>query len=89
MKSVPPPGRDPAKIICIGESQGYTGLYVHFGAVFDHARERQTPALTTAYMLTPEQIAGLLSGEPLIIQLINVTQHPPIMVGVHGVDRID
>lgn len=87
-QSIPPPGRDPASIICIGESQGYTGLHVHFGYVFDHARERQTPALTTAYELSPEQIAALVAGSPLIIRLINVMQHPPIMVGVHGVDDI-
>jgi hypothetical protein len=82
MQSVPPPGFDPAHILCIGESQGYRGLYVHFGITFDHGRERQTTQLTTAFLPTPEQLAALNEGKPLIISLINVTQHPPIMVDV-------
>lgn len=80
MRSIPPPGYDPSKILCIGKSQGYQGLFVHFGITFDHARERQTTQLTTAYLPTPEQIADIVAGKPLIIKLINIQQHPPIMV---------
>lgn len=86
MKSVPPPGRDPTNIACIGESQGYTGLHVHFGHTFDHARERQAPQLTTAYLPSPQEIAAIVAGEPIVISLINVRQHPPIMVSVNGVE---
>jgi hypothetical protein len=82
MQSIPPPGYDPNAILCIGESQHYQGLHVHFGVTFDHARERQTTQLTTAYVFTPEQLEALNNGYPLIISLINVTQHPPIMVSV-------
>lgn len=86
MESVPPPGKPENEIRCIGESQGYRGLHVHYGRVFDHAYERPTPALTTAYMPTIEEIDRINAGEPIIIQIINVTAHPPIKVGVGSVD---
>lgn len=84
MQSVPPPGKPADEIVCIGENQGYLGLYVHHGIYFDHAQERQTTQLTTAYLPTPEQIARVVAGEPIVISLINVRRHPPIMVGVNG-----
>jgi hypothetical protein len=84
MRSVPPPGKPADEILCIVKSQGYQGLYVHFGLTFDHARERQTTQLTTAYLPTPEQIARIVAGEPIVISIINVERHPPIMVGVNG-----
>lgn len=81
MESVTPPG-DPANIIVIGEAQGYRGLAVHFGKIFDHAYERETPQLTTAYIPSDVELEAIKQGAPIVINLINVTQHPPIMVTV-------
>lgn len=80
MQSIPPPRRDPNRIACIGESQGYTGLHVHYGVKFDHAYEKQTPCLTTAYIPTDEQRGIIAAGGAIVIELINVVKHPPIMV---------
>jgi hypothetical protein len=82
MESVPPPGKPSNEIACIGESQGYRGLYVHFGLTFDHASEKQTTQLTTAYMPSPDELARLNAGKPIEISIINVRQHPPIRVSV-------
>lgn len=85
MKSIPPPGLDPSHIMCIGQSQGYDGLWVHYGIYFDHAQERQTSQLTTAFEPTDEQRGAIAAGAPIVISLINVQRHPPIMVDVGSV----
>ena len=80
MESVKPKGDDES-IVCIGESQGYRGLIVHFGQVFDHVSEKPTPALTTAFKPSAEQLKILNNGGVVTIQLLT-RQHPPILVDV-------
>lgn len=81
MQNAIPPG-DKNDIAVIGKSQGYLGLAVHFGVVIDETTGKQTPALTTAYTPTPDELARLNAGGSVIVRLINVIQHPPIAVWV-------
>ena len=76
-----PPG-DQSRTHIIGRSQGYAGLAVHFTTVVDPVAEAETPCLRTAWLPTPDQLAKLNAGASVVIELINVTRHPPIMVNV-------
>ena len=76
-----PPG-DQSRTHIIGRSQGYAGLAVHFSTVIDGPSQLETPCLRTAWLPTPDQLAKLNAGASIVIELIKVTQHPPIMVDV-------
>lgn len=76
-----PPG-DQKRTQIIGRSQGYLGLAVNFGTMVDPVTSAETPCLTTAWQPTPEQLADLNAGASIVVELINVWQHPPILVRV-------
>lgn len=65
----------------IGKSQGYRGLCVRD---FDFADG--TPAMQTAWEPTPNEIARIVAGEPIILTLLG-TAHPPVLIEVP--DRSD
>jgi hypothetical protein len=76
-----PPG-DQKRIHIIGRSQGYAGLAVHFGTEIDGPSQLETPCLRTAWEPTARELAALNAGASVVIEIINVVNHPPIKVGV-------
>lgn len=80
INAIPPGERD--RIHIIGRSQGYRGVAVHFGTVIDPVSELETPCLTTAWTPTPEQLAKLNAGGNIVLQQINITQLPPMLIDV-------
>lgn len=63
----------------IGKSQGYYGLPVRDVLLNDAVTGPQTPAMQTAWMPTPDELAALNAGAPIILTIIG-TAHPPVML---------
>lgn len=80
MISVFPPEEQGSQTVVIGKSQGYLGLAVNYSVTIDEPTGRETPCLRTAYQPTPKELEALNAGASIIVELINVTQHPPIAV---------
>ena len=76
-----PPG-DQKRTHIVGRSQGYLGLPVHYCTVIDGPSGQETPCLRTAHQPTPEEIADIVAGAPIILELINITTHPPMLIKV-------
>lgn len=76
-----PPG-DQKMTHIIGRDQGYLGLAVNYSAAVDGPSGQQTPRMRTAWQPTPEELERLNAGASFVVELINVAQHPPIMVSV-------
>lgn len=75
MQSAIPPG-NPAKIVAIGKSQGFKGLAVHFTTC-----DGDIPCLQTAWTPTPDEIARIVAGANIIVNLLT-PQHPAILLEV-------
>ncbi|MBX5253380.1 hypothetical protein HJC03_23710 [Rhizobium sp. NLR4b] len=65
----------------LGKSQGYLGLPVRDIVVDDVVNGPETPAMQTAWLPTPDEIAAIAAGAPIILQILGVN-HPPVMVYV-------
>lgn len=65
--------------IC-GKSQGYAGLPVRDEMVVCTVNG-PTPAMTTAWLPTPDQIARIVAGAPVLVQILG-TVPPPMLVDV-------
>ncbi|WP_434712927.1 hypothetical protein NMA58_08095 [Rhizobium sp. YTUHZ045] len=65
----------------LGKSQGYLGLPVRDIVVNDTVNGPETPAMQTAWLPTPDEIAAIAAGAPIILQILGVS-HPPVMVFV-------
>lgn len=74
-------GRIPGATRVLGKSQGYLGLAVRDELVNDTVNGEGTPAMTTAWIPTPAEIAAIVRGAPIHVQILG-TAHPPIMVTV-------
>lgn len=75
-----PPG-DQKHTVIIGRSQGYLGLAVNFSVVYDNAAKSEAPCLRTAHQPTPEEIAKIVAGAPIVLELIT-QRHPPMSIYV-------
>jgi hypothetical protein len=64
----------------IGKSQGYLGL-----AVADITLDGGSPAMLTAWHLTPYEITALTKGAPLYLWVLGAA-HPPVMLTVGDPD---
>lgn len=60
----------------IGKSQGYLGLCVK-----DFAYQDGSPAMQTAWEPTPDEIARIVAGQPIILTILG-TGHPPVKLEV-------
>ena len=67
----------------IGKSQGYRGLCVK-----DFVYGDGTPAMQTAWELTPSEVARVVAGQPIILTLLG-RGHPPVLLEVAGQDAED
>jgi hypothetical protein len=65
----------------IGKSQGYIGLPVRDELIHCDVGGEGTPAMTTAWLPTPDELARLVAGAPIHLRLLG-SAHPPVMITV-------
>lgn len=65
----------------LGQSQGYLGLPLRDVLISCSVGGEQTPAMETAWLPTPAEIAAIRSGAPIILRVLG-TAHPPVMLEV-------
>lgn len=63
----------------IGQRQGYMGLPLRDITIDCTVNGPNTPAMETAWLPTPEEIAAIVCGAPVILRILG-TQHPPVMI---------
>lgn len=68
----------------IGKSQGYMGLPLRDEMISCKVNGPETPAMVTAWLPTPKELAALNAGAPVHVRILG-TAHPPIMVEVGDV----
>ena len=72
----------------LGKSQGYLGLPILDEVVNCTVGGEGTPAMVTAWLPTPEELALLNAGASVHVRILG-TGHPPIMVDVGPVPPIE
>lgn len=65
----------------LGKAQGYYGLPIRDELLNDSVTGPGTPAMVTAWLPTPDELAALNAGAPIHLTILG-TQHPPVMLGV-------
>lgn len=65
----------------IGKSQGYLGLPLKDVTINCTVGGEDTPAMETAWLPTPKEIAAIVAGAPVILRVLGQA-HPPVMVYV-------
>jgi hypothetical protein len=65
----------------LGKSQGYLGLPLRDVLLPTTVDGPETPCMETAWLPTPDEIARINAGAPVILRVIG-TAHPPVMVEV-------
>lgn len=65
----------------LGKSQGYLGLPIRDEVIHDAVNGAGTPAMVTAWLPTPDELALLNAGASVHVRILG-TGHPPIMVDV-------
>ena len=63
----------------LGKSQGYLGLPLRDVLINDSVTGPNTPAMETAWFPTPDELAALNNGAPVILRVVG-TGHPPVML---------
>jgi hypothetical protein len=65
----------------IGKEQGYLGLPIRQILVDCPVNGPGTPAIETAWIPTPDEIAAIAAGAPIILRILGMS-HPPVMIYV-------
>jgi hypothetical protein len=65
----------------LGKGQGYIGLPLRDVIINCTVGGPSTPAMETAWLPTPDEIAAIVAGAPIILRVIG-TAHPPVMLTV-------
>lgn len=65
----------------LGKGQGYIGLSLRDVVISCTVGGPGTPAMETAWLPTPDEIAAIIAGAPIILRVIG-TAHPPVMLTV-------
>lgn len=65
----------------LGRSQGYIGLAVRDEQVNCTVNGPHTPTMVTAWEPTPQELAALNAGAPVLLHVVG-TAHPPVRVEV-------
>lgn len=65
----------------LGKSQGYLGLPLRDVMINCAVGGPDTPAMETAWLPTPDELARIAAGGPVILRVLG-TQHPPVMLSV-------
>jgi len=63
----------------LGKSQGYLGLPLRDILINSSVTGPNTPAMETAWFPTPDEIAAIVSGAPIILRVVGAG-HPPVML---------
>ena len=74
-------GRIPGTTRVIGKQQGYYGLPLRDVLINDSVTGPNTPAMETAWIPNPDELARLAAGASIILCVIG-TAHPPVMLSV-------
>lgn len=80
-------GRPEGTTRVLGKSQGYLGLPIGDEVIHCTVGGPETPAMTTAWIPTPDEIAAIVAGAPIHVRLVG-TAHPPIMVMVGAAPEV-
>lgn len=70
----------------IGKSQGYYGLPLRDIVVNDTVTGPQTPAMESAWFPTPDELAAINAGAPIILRIMG-TGHPPVQLYTGAIPR--
>ncbi len=65
----------------IGEAQGYYGLPLRDIIINDTVTGPETPAMESAWLPVPVELAAILSGAPITLRVVG-RAHPPVMIYV-------
>lgn len=65
----------------LGKSQGYLGLPLRDVTINCSVDGPATPAMETAWLPSPAEIAAIAAGAPIILRVLG-TAHPPVMMDV-------
>ncbi len=65
----------------IGQRQGYLGLPLRDEKIDCAVNGPDTPAMVTAWIPTPEELAALNAGAAIHLRILG-TAHPPVMLSV-------
>lgn len=65
----------------LGKSQGYLGLPLRDVVISSTVDGPEPPAMETAWLPSPDEIARINAGAPVILRVLG-TAHPPVMVDV-------
>lgn len=68
----------------LGKSQGYLGLPIRDELINCSVGGEGTPAMVTAWIPTPDEIAKIVAGAPIHLRILG-TGHPPVMLDVGDV----
>lgn len=63
----------------IGKAQGYYGLPIRDIVVNDTVTGPETPAMETAWFPSPDELAAINAGAPIILRVCG-NGHPPVML---------
>lgn len=63
----------------IGKSQGYLGLPLRDILINDSVNGEGFPAMETAWLPDPAEIAAIAAGAPIILRVLG-SAHPPVMI---------
>ncbi len=70
----------------LGKSQGYLGLPLRDILIDCTVNGPDTPAMETAWLPTPDEIAAIVAGAPVILRVVGIW-HPPVMIYTGEVPR--
>lgn len=65
----------------IGKSQGYIGLPLRDEMISCTVNGPMTPSMITAWEPTPDEIARINAGAPVLLRVLG-DAHPPVMLSV-------
>lgn len=63
----------------LGKSQGYYGLPIRDVLLNDSVNGPDTPAMQTAWFPTPDELAAINAGAPIVLTVLG-RGHPPVML---------
>ncbi|GAB4071683.1 hypothetical protein GCM10028812_46270 [Ancylobacter sonchi] len=71
----------------LGKSQGYLGLPIRDEMIVCTVNGPETPSMVTAWEPTPDELARLNAGAPVLLRVLG-DGHPPVMISV-GAPSLD
>lgn len=69
-------------ILGVGKGQGYEGIAVRYGYTVDPVCGQPTMCMATAWRPDPDELAALNAGAAILIEQINISRLPPMLVTV-------